>query len=93
MLAPLQLRQACIHPQLTRAWREMAAEGQLGMGTTLSMEEIMQRLVDQAQFDLQVRACCESGSRGRAWAGVPGSCREIAPAERLHRQFTCHPVK
>ncbi|PRW05825.1 E3 ubiquitin- ligase SHPRH [Chlorella sorokiniana] len=48
-----QLRQACIHPQLTRAWREMAAEGQLGMGTTLSMEEIMQRLVDQAQFDLQ----------------------------------------
>jgi hypothetical protein len=32
----------------------MAAEGQLGVGATLSMEEIMQRLVDQAQFDLQV---------------------------------------
>lgn len=52
-----QLRQACIHPQLTKAWREMAAEGQLGLGTALSMEEIMQRLVDQAQFDLQVWCC------------------------------------
>ncbi len=28
------------------------------MGTTLSMEEIMQRLVDQAQFDLQVCTHC-----------------------------------
>lgn len=35
----------------------MAAEGQLGLGTALSMEEIMQRLVDQAQFDLQVWCC------------------------------------
>ncbi len=32
----------------------MAHEGQLGVGTTLSMSEIMQRLVDNARFDLQV---------------------------------------
>ena len=32
----------------------MAAEGQLGVGAALSMAEVMQRLVDQAKFDLQV---------------------------------------
>jgi hypothetical protein len=32
----------------------MGAEGQLGVGATLSMQEIMQRLVDRAQSDLQV---------------------------------------
>lgn len=40
--------------QLTRVWRDMQAEAQLGIGATLSMEEIMQRLVENAQNDLQV---------------------------------------
>lgn len=52
--------------QLTKSWRAMAAEGQLGVGATLSMEEIMQRLVETAQYDLQVL-------RGRA-APSPGQC-------------------
>ena len=46
----------------------MAAEGQLGMGTTLSMEEIMQRLVDQAQFDLQVPRM-RAGEGRLSWFG------------------------
>lgn len=43
--------------QLTKAWRELAAEGQAlqAGGTALSMEEIMGRLVDSARFDLQAR--------------------------------------
>ena len=48
----------------------MAAEGQIGVGATLSMEEIMQRLVDGAQNDLQAGGGPRLGGKGRArgWA-------------------------
>lgn len=48
-----QLRLACIHPQLTKHWRELGAELDLNAGGTVSMEEVMQRLVDKATFELQ----------------------------------------
>lgn len=49
-----QLRLACIHPQLTKFWRqEMAGDLQLGSGGTTSMAEVLQRLVDKEQGDLQ----------------------------------------
>ncbi|KFM24288.1 E3 ubiquitin-protein ligase SHPRH [Auxenochlorella protothecoides] len=55
-----QLRLACTHPQLTRHWKNLQSDLQLTLGGTLSMEEIMQRLVDKAQFELQnlERALC-----------------------------------
>ncbi|KDD72348.1 hypothetical protein H632_c3478p0, partial [Helicosporidium sp. ATCC 50920] len=55
-----QLRLACVHPQLTRHWRTLEADLQLSLGGTLSMEEIMQRLVDRAQWEVQAaeRAYC-----------------------------------
>lgn len=50
----LQLRLACIHPQLTKFWQqEMAGDLQLGSGGTTSMGEVLQRLVDKEQGDLQ----------------------------------------
>lgn len=52
----LQLRLACIHPQLTAYWRELSAELQLeGGGGALSMEEILKRMRDGAQLELQAR--------------------------------------
>ena len=53
-LSLLQLRLACIHPQLTKFWRqEMAGDLQLGSGGTTSMGEVLQRLVDKEQGELQ----------------------------------------
>lgn len=50
----LQLRLACIHPQLTKFWREeMAGDLQIGSGGMTSMEEVLQRLVDKEQGELQ----------------------------------------
>ena len=70
----------------------MAAEGQLGAGATLSMEEVMQRLVDAAQFDLQagggggvcvggwVGVCVWGGGGGRRWGA-----RAVGAAEATSR--------
>ncbi|GAB4816117.1 hypothetical protein N2152v2_003163 [Parachlorella kessleri] len=77
----LQLRLACIHPQLTRHWQQLSSDLQLNMGGTLSMQEIMQRLVDKAQYELQEkeRALCAHlntlamallGTAGKAAAGA-----------------------
>ena len=53
-LSVLQLRLACIHPQLTSFWkREMASDLQIGSGGSASMMEVLQRLVDKEQGDLQ----------------------------------------
>lgn len=53
-LSLLQLRLACIHPQLTKFWRqEMAGDLQLGSGGTTSMGEVLQRLVDKEQAEIQ----------------------------------------
>lgn len=41
----LQLRLACIHPQMTSYWRELSSELQLDQGGALSMEEILKRMV------------------------------------------------
>ena len=49
----VELRLACIHPQLTKHWQELGAELDLAAGGTVSMEEVMQRLVDKATFELQ----------------------------------------
>lgn len=54
MASLLQLRLACIHPQLTKFWRqEMSNDLQLGSGGTTSMSEVLQRLVDKQQVELQ----------------------------------------
>ena len=54
MTSLVQLRLACIHPQLTNFWRqEMSSDLQLGNGGTASMSEVLQRLVDKEQGDLQ----------------------------------------
>lgn len=58
--------------QLTKSWKEMTAEGQLGVGAALSMEEIMQRLVDQAQFELQVGEVWGLGRVAGGWLEVHG---------------------
>ncbi|KAK9860434.1 hypothetical protein WJX84_003222 [Apatococcus fuscideae] len=42
-----QLRLGCLHPQLTRRWRERSHELQLNAGT-VSMAEVMQRMADKA---------------------------------------------
>ncbi len=50
----LQLRLACIHPQLTSFWkREMSSDLQIGSGGSASMMEVLKRLVDKEQGDLQ----------------------------------------
>ena len=50
----MQLRLACIHPQLTNFWRtEMAGDLQIGSGGMTSMEEVLQRLADKEQGELQ----------------------------------------
>lgn len=50
----MQLRLACIHPQLTNFWRtEMAGDLQIGSGGMTSMEEVLQRLSDKEQGELQ----------------------------------------
>eukprot|EP00890_Picochlorum_soloecismus_P000953 jgi/Picsp_1/1859/NSC_05326-R1_snf2 histone linker phd ring len=50
----MQLRLACIHPQLTSFWRtEMANDLQIGSGGMTSMEEVLQRLADKEQGELQ----------------------------------------
>ncbi|KAK2077014.1 hypothetical protein QBZ16_005242 [Prototheca wickerhamii] len=48
-----QLRLACTHPQLTAHWKSLQSDLQLSLGGTLSMEEIMARLVDKASFEQQ----------------------------------------
>ena len=53
-MSVLQLRLACIHPQLTSFWkREMASDLQIGSGGSASMMEVLKRLVDKEQGDLQ----------------------------------------
>ena len=49
----LQLRLACIHPQLTGYWRELSAELQLKQGGALSIVEILGRMKDGTQLKLQ----------------------------------------
>jgi E3 ubiquitin-protein ligase SHPRH len=56
-----QLRLACLHPQLTELWKDLHRdELQVGVGGTLGMGEILGRLVDKAEADLQdeERALC-----------------------------------
>lgn len=74
----LQLRLACIHPQLTRHWKRLSGDLQLGAGGTLSMSEIMARLADGAAQDLQAleRAYCAAAN---TYAHV---CMEKAEAAR-----------
>ncbi|KAA6428442.1 MAG: hypothetical protein FRX49_01318, partial [Trebouxia sp. A1-2] len=48
-----QLRLACIHPQMTAYWRNLSAELQLDSGGALSMGQIMQRLLEGVQAELQ----------------------------------------
>jgi hypothetical protein len=66
----LQLRLACIHPQLTQYWRELSSELQLDQGGALSMEEILKRMVEAAQLHLQnhERELCAGGAS--SWAGI-----------------------
>jgi len=49
----LQLRLACIHPQLTSYWQQLSSEMQLGRGGALSMGEILGRMRDSTQVKLQ----------------------------------------
>lgn len=56
----LQLRLACIHPQLTSYWRLLSSELQLDQGGALSMVEILSRMRDNAQVHLQVRKGLEA---------------------------------
>ncbi|KAK9830399.1 hypothetical protein WJX72_011536 [[Myrmecia] bisecta] len=51
--AVAQLRLACIHPQLTQYWKTLSGELQLEQGGALSMAEIMQRMCDGVQSELQ----------------------------------------
>jgi hypothetical protein len=72
----------------------MAAEGQLGVGTTLSMEEIMQRLVDAAQGDLQEaerQLCAHLNTlamrlAARAQQGGGGGSPASGPARRARQE-------
>ncbi|KAL0039084.1 hypothetical protein WJX77_007371 [Trebouxia sp. C0004] len=50
-----QLRLACIHPQMTAYWRNLSAELQLDSGGALSMGQIMQRLLEGVQAELQAK--------------------------------------
>jgi hypothetical protein len=52
----MQLRLACAHPQMTRFWASLNAEGQLqvqGGGTSLSMSEILERMITMSQQDME----------------------------------------
>lgn len=49
----LQLRLACLHPQLTTYWKQLSAELQLEQGGALSMAEILSRMRDASQVKLQ----------------------------------------
>ncbi len=66
----LQLRLACVHPQLTKHWQQLSTDLQLNMGGTLSMEVRARR----------------AGRQGGKRAGVhgmplslPGACVGHAP--------------
>ena len=53
----MQLRLACAHPQLTGFWLSLQAEGQVvggdGGGMSLSMKEILERMMTMAQQDME----------------------------------------
>ena len=53
----MQLRLACAHPQMTRFWSSLQTEGQVqgtqGGGTSLSMSEILERMITMAQQDME----------------------------------------
>jgi hypothetical protein len=59
----LQLRLACIHPQLTRSWQQLSGDLQLQIGGTLSMEVGGGRLA----------ACSYSASETTLSSGLVGS--------------------
>lgn len=49
-----ELRLCCLHPQLTQQWKKCnQSDLQATTGGTLSMDEILKRLIDKAQGDLQ----------------------------------------
>ena len=63
----LQLRLACIHPQLTRSWQQLSGDLQLQIGGTLSMEVGGGRLA----------ACSYSASETTLSSGLVGSTMHI----------------
>lgn len=53
-----ELRLCCLHPQLTQHWKEGAKAELQNQDGALSMEEILIRILDKRQFELQEKERC-----------------------------------
>jgi len=53
-----ELRLCCLHPQLTQHWKEGAKAELQNQDGALSMEEILIRILDKRQFELQKKERC-----------------------------------
>ena len=96
----MQLRLACAHPQMTRFWSSLQTEGQVqggaqGGGTSLSMSEILERMITMAQQDMEKheRDLCKHLTHlalallKKPTAGTPRKTKKKTKASRKQIRF------